>query len=443
MLRSFVYLLFPPLLFHYLILLFSIDVASIWNNTTDYLYSHIVKPEPPIVIVEPFDLQSLNMSEILTIAPSHPFRVCVLGSGNWGTTIAKIVAENTAANPELFQAQVNMWVYEEEVQGRKLTEIINTDHENVKYLPGIKLPKNIIAVPSLLDTVKDANVIIFNIPHQFLPNVSKQLEGHIHPHTRAISCLKGVNVTKNSVHTPPDYIYRHLGIHCGALSGANLAPEIALEKFSETTIAYRIPTDPKNVLPADQISQDFDKDAVRALFHRPYFHVKVVDDVTGICLAGALKNVVAVAAGLVDGYGWGENSKAAVMRVGIVEMVKFGATFFNDSDPKTYTEESAGLADLITSCAGGRNHHVGKVYAERLRENPDTPITIQDVEKELLNGQSAQGLVTAEEVYAFLKAKGRLAEFPLLVTTYRIVFEGEKIEDLPNMLAINPMDGKL
>ncbi|VVT53875.1 uncharacterized protein SAPINGB_P003794 [Magnusiomyces paraingens] len=372
------------------------------------------------------------MSTFITKAASRPFRVCVVGSGNWGTTVAKIVCENTQIYTDLFEPKVNMWVHEEEIDGRKLTEIINTEHENVKYLPGIRLPGNLHAVPNLLDAVRDSNIIVFNIPHQFLRSVCAQLKGYVHPHTRAISCLKGLDVSANKITTLPAYISEHLGIHCGALSGANLAPEIAQEKFSETTVAYRYPST-QEWKPEDE-SQDVTKDDLRKLFHRPYFHVNVIDDITGVCLAGALKNVVAIAAGFVDGRGWGENAKAAIMRRGLLEMVQFGQTFFKGGDPRTYTEESAGVADLITSCAGGRNHRVGRAYGKLTKEDPTITKTLQDLERELLNGQSAQGILTAVEVYKFLKTQDALEQFPLMTATYRIAFEGESIDELPKIL---------
>ncbi|GME70816.1 unnamed protein product [[Candida] boidinii] len=83
--------------------------------------------------------------------PEKPFKTTVIGSGNWGSTIAKVIAENSIEKPELFNPIVNMWVFEELIDGRKLTEIINEEHENVKYLPDIKLPSNIRAVPDLVE----------------------------------------------------------------------------------------------------------------------------------------------------------------------------------------------------------------------------------------------------------------------------------------------------
>lgn len=97
-----------------------------------------------------------------------PKKVCIIGSGNWGSAIAKLVGGNTSSNPDLFVEETPMWVFEEDVNGRKLTEIINTDHENVKYLPGQKLPVNIVAVPNVVDAAKDADVLIVVVPHQFM-----------------------------------------------------------------------------------------------------------------------------------------------------------------------------------------------------------------------------------------------------------------------------------
>lgn len=182
-------------------------------------------------------------------------KVTVVGSGNWGTTVAKLVAENTREHSDVFEEDVQMWVYEENVtippdsphqpaagnQPQKLTEVINTYHENVKYLPKIPLPPNVVANPSLLDAVKDSSVLIFNLPHEFIGNVCKQIKGHILPSARGISCIKGVTVTEDKVELICEYIGESLGIYCGALSGANIANEIANELWCETTIAYNTP----------------------------------------------------------------------------------------------------------------------------------------------------------------------------------------------------------
>lgn len=116
-------------------------------------------------------------------------KVCLVGSGNWGSAIAKIVGRNVLKYPE-FDNEVRMWTFEEIVNGRRLTEIINTTHENVKYLPNIELPKNIVAVPELLKTVEGATLLIFVVPHQFVKGVCEQLYDKLEPNARAISLIK-------------------------------------------------------------------------------------------------------------------------------------------------------------------------------------------------------------------------------------------------------------
>ncbi|EFQ36344.1 glycerol-3-phosphate dehydrogenase [Colletotrichum graminicola M1.001] len=411
-------------------------------------------------------------------------KVTVVGSGNWGSTISKIVAENTAAFPDLFEQDVHMWVYEEEVvldktspyydaavgdQPQKLTAIINKHHENTKYLPGIKLPHNIIANPSLQDAVKDSTILIFNLPHQFIANVCKQLSGHILPFARGISCIKGVNVSDDGVSLFSEWIGDGLGIYCGALSGANIASEIAAEKWSETTVAYDPPpmdnsraptprsTSPSTngnghsvapLTPVDMQHKDargrasktkltpvpaeyppLDHQIFKQLFHRPYFHVRMVSDVAGVSLGGALKNIVALAAGFVDGRGWGDNAKAAIMRIGLLEMVNFGKEFFGETvHTGTFTEESAGVADLITSCSGGRNFRCAKMAVEE-------GLSVQEVEKRELNGQMLQGTSTAQEVNSFLKARGLEKNYPLFTAVHGILEGRYSVDDIPNLVS--------
>ncbi|GMM57259.1 glycerol-3-phosphate dehydrogenase (NAD(+)) [Maudiozyma humilis] len=354
-------------------------------------------------------------------ALDHPFKIAVIGSGNWGTTIAKVVAENAALNPQLFGQEVRMWVFEEEIEGKKLTEIINTEHENVKYLPDIKLPVNLVADPDLLHTVEGADIIIFNIPHQFLARIVSQLKGHVDSHVRAISCLKGFEVGAKGVQLLSTYVTDELGIECGALSGANIATEVAKENWSETTVAYHIPEDFRGE------GYDVDHKVLKALFHRPYFHVSVIEDVAGISVSGALKNVVALGCGFVEGLGWGNNASAAIQRVGLGEIIKFGQMFFPESRVETYYQESAGVADLITTCAGGRNVKVAKLMAE-------SGLSALEAEKKLLNGQSAQGIITCKEVHEWLETCNSISEFPLFEAVYQIIYNNLPMENIPDMI---------
>lgn len=359
---------------------------------------------------------------------AKPFKIAIIGSGNWGTAVAKLVAENCAEKTHIFEKQVNMWVFEEEVDGRKLTEIINTDHENVKYLPEVKLPENLVANPDIVKTVEGADLLIFNIPHQFLPRVCKQIIGKVSPQARAISCLKGLEVGANGCKLLSQLITDTLGIYCGALSGANIASEVARGRWSETSIAYNRPEDFRGE------GKDIDEYVLKQAFHRTYFHVRVVKDVIGVSIAGALKNVVACAAGFVEGAGWGDNAKAAIMRIGLQETIhfasywqKFGIQGLSPPDPTTFTNESAGVADLITTCSGGRNVKVARYMVEN---NVDA----WEAEKKLLNGQSSQGIITAKEVHELLEEFKLQDEFPLFEATYKVIYEKADVNEWPRLL---------
>ncbi|KAK7555882.1 glycerol-3-phosphate dehydrogenase-like protein [Phyllosticta citricarpa] len=410
-------------------------------------------------------------------AASKKHKVTIVGSGNWGTTMAKIVAENVKSHPSLFEETVQMWVYEEEVtidpksrhydpnsplcQGpQKLSQLVNKLHENIKYLPNISLPENVVGNPSLEDAVQDSTVLVFVIPHQFIGRICDRLKGKIVPYARGISCIKGVDVSDKGIRLFCEAIGHQLGIYCGALSGANIATEIAQGKYSETTVAYDpppidsrgpSPTESPRESEVDLISPSkepgrrsaklsalpidyppLSHENVKKLFHRPYFHVRMVSDVAGVSLGGALKNVVALAAGFMDGLGWGDNAKAAVMRVGLLEMVKFGRCFFGETaKPETFTEESCGMADVVTSCMGGRNFRCARMAIERGQ-------SVYEVEQAELNGQKLQGTSTAYEVHSFLKNEGMVEDFPLFTAVYDILEGKAKPEQIPDL--IEPRD---
>mmetsp|Transcript_6729 Transcript_6729/g.9502 ORF Transcript_6729/g.9502 Transcript_6729/m.9502 type:complete len:142 (+) Transcript_6729:259-684(+) len=122
--------------------------------------------------------------------------VCIVGSGNWGSAIATLVGRN-CMRLDNCETRVNMWVYEEEVQvedgsTQKLTDVINTKHENVKYLPGISLPSNVVAVPDLAEACEGATLLIFVLPHQFLPKLLPTIRQASHPSCRGVSLIKGL-----------------------------------------------------------------------------------------------------------------------------------------------------------------------------------------------------------------------------------------------------------
>lgn len=189
--------------------------------------------------------------------------------------------------------------------------------------------------------------------------------------------------------------------------GANIASEVAEGKFSEATIGA---------------VDDGHADVFTKLFHTDTFHVKATNDVPAVELCGTLKNVVALGAGFVDGLGAGNNTKAAIMRVGIKEMARLIDRAFPPHDAGQRASiflESCGVADVITSCYGGRNRQCAEAFVQGGGRR-----TFEDIEAELLGGQKLQGVLTSFEVQHLLRVWECEDDFPLFTTINRIC-EGE------------------
>merc|ERR1711966_615333 len=147
------------------------------------------------------------------------------------------------------------------------------------------------------------------------------------------------------------------------LMGANLAGEVAEGQFCEATVGYA----DRDTTPGTDSSGCQNAVLFQKLFNRPTFSVNIVSDVPGVELCGALKNIVALGAGFSDGLGFGGNTKAAIIRIGLKEMQKFCETFYGDRAIKNETFlESCGVADLVTTCFGGRNRKCAEIYAKNL-----------------------------------------------------------------------------
>jgi len=334
---------------------------------------------------------------------SAPKRVAIVGSGNWGTAIAKIVGKNCARLPGL-DNEVRMWVFEEMVNGKKLTEIINTQHENTKYMPGIKLPHNVVADPCVVSATKKADILIFVLPHQFLGGLCKKILGNTNPGCIAVSLIKAVHFDSSGMVLISSMIKQGLGgMDVSVLMGANLAKEVAGGAFCETTIGYGVEENGK---------------LLQTVFNDPLFHVSIVKDVPGVEVCGALKNVVALGAGFSDGMGLGDNSKAAIIRIGLMEMKKFIQAHYPGVMDSTFFE-SCGVADLIVTCYGGRNRRCAEAFAKSRGKK-----SFEEIEKELLNGQKLQGTLTVKEVVKVLEAAGTLEGYPLFKSINAVAFQG-------------------
>ncbi|KAL0741721.1 hypothetical protein Bca4012_083234 [Brassica carinata] len=267
--------------------------------------------------------------------------------------------------------------------------------ENVNYLPGIKLGRNVVADPDLENA--GSKHVGFVTPHQFMDGICKKLKGKVTGEVEAISLVKGMEVKKERPCMITSLISKELGINCCVLMGANISNEIAVEKFSKATVGYR---ESREI--ADRWVQ---------LFSTPYFIFIPVHHIEGVELCGTLKNVLAIAAGFVDGLEMGNNTKAAIMRIGRREMKALSKLMCS----RCSFFESCGVADVITTCLGGRNRRVAEAFAQSGGKR-----YFDELEAEMLQGQKLQGVSTTREVYEALNRRGWLEMFPLFSMVHQI-----------------------
>merc|ERR1711988_1937568 len=333
-------------------------------------------------------------------------KIAMVGSGNFGSALVRILGRN-AMRHDVFDNEVKMYVHEEMIDGKPLTQIINETHENVKYLKGAKFTPNVVADPDIASAVSGATMICFCIPHQFLKPMVPKIVASAAPGVKCLSAIKGIDFDENGIVLISDILRNELQADCSVLMGANVANDMASDAFCETTIGYK-----------DAANGELFKLA----YNDPALKVGIVQDTVGVELCGALKNIVAIGAGYVDGLGLGGNTKAAIIRIGLKEMVKFCKTFYSGIEDDTFLK-SCGVADLITTCFGGRNRKCAEAFAKHGKSK-----SLDDIEAELLGGQKLQGTLTAKEVNHVLKMKGLEHEFPFFTTVYKISYEDTPLE---------------
>ncbi len=260
---------------------------------------------------------------------SNPLNVGILGAGSWGTTVASLVARN---------ANALLWA-----RDQKSVDEINNNHSLEKYLPGGSLNKSLRATNSIEEAVRGADVIIMGIPSQNFRSVLKDVSKHIRAWVPIISLSKGLE--QGSRLRMTQVIEQVLPGHPpGVLTGPNLAREIISGDAAASVIA---------------MEDDAIVKALQSIFRSGLFRVYTNNDVTGCELGGALKNVVAIAAGMGDGLGAGDNTRSAVITRGLAELTRLGTAL--GGRPETFAG-LAGMGDLVATCTSqqSRNRYVGE-----------------------------------------------------------------------------------
>lgn len=330
-------------------------------------------------------------------------KVAVIGNGSWGTAVARIIANNVVTTSN-FDPEVLLFVHDEMYQNQKLSEYINELRLNPIYLPGVKLPENILAVTDM-GKISQADVYVICLPCKYLDVIKdiKPKQGSF-----AVNLSKGLILKDKKLCTPSEHIKDLLKIECACLYGANLAVEVATDHLSETTIGY---TNKEQV------------NCLEWMFESESFRPRIIPYEIGMEVSAALKNVVSLGFGIAEGMEWGSNTKAMVFRKGLVEIDKFCKLM----NGRFMVYESCGIGDLLTSCMGGRNYTCG-VEMGRNRCSSD------DVEKKL-NGQKLEGPETVKMLNEWLEVNGMaIHNFPILQAVHRICFLGEAPEYLHSVL---------
>ena len=327
-----------------------------------------------------------------------PKRVSVLGSGAWGSAVVNLIGHNVCLHKNLFEEEVIFYVRDD-----KLRLIIEKTRQNIRYLTAIKIPINVRPVSSLSEAVSNSDILLFVVPHEYIENLCKEIKdsASLSPEAIGISLSKGLHIdSAGNLELSSQIIRKILGIEVGVLSGANIAIEVARRKYSEATLV--------NPLIDDKDCQQL----LHSLFESKYFKVTFSTDGPTVEMCGALKNVVAMGCGLIDGLGLGINTKAAALTCGFKETVRFVKLLHPKCELKTFFE-NCGIADTIASSFGGRNRLIGEALINSNK-------SIEILEKEILLGQKLQGPHTAHVVFKILENKQLLHEFPFLTAVYHI-----------------------
>lgn len=319
--------------------------------------------------------------------------IAVIGAGSWGTTLASLLAEKGY--------DVILWARE-----KAIVETINNERENKIFLPGILLPEHLRATNNLFDAISKSRYIINAVPTQFIRTVFSRIKPSINEESEIISVSKGLEI--NTHKTPSMILAELLDKQVSVLSGPSFAKEVIAKLPTAVTLATK---DKKTGL------------ILQEIFNTSYFRVYTHDDVIGVEIGAALKNVIAIAAGICDGLGLGYNARAALITRGIMEISRLGVklnakeiTFFGLS----------GIGDLILTCTSmlSRNYTVGYKLG--------SGISLADAVEHTRS--VAEGVTTAHAAYELSVKYG--VDMPITEQVFLVLYDGkapaDAVKDLMN-----------
>ena len=315
-------------------------------------------------------------------------KICVAGDGAWGTALAVNAIENNH--------KVVLWgTFPEYLEQMK------TSGENTKFLPGVKLPDALEFEADISLALADCSIIICATPTQYLRGVLKKMAGHVPADAVIVNVAKGIEL--DSWLRISEIIGQELGkVNYVDLSGPSHAEEVARKVPTAVTAAG------ENIEHAKFVQQ--------ALMNSK-FRVYTSTDVIGLELGGAIKNVFAIAAGIIDGMKLGDNPKAALMARGIAEMSRLGEAL---GGKRATFSGLSGIGDLIVTCCSGhsRNRHVG----EELGKGKTLDIILKEMGMVV-----AEGVPTAKGIRTLAKAAG--VEIPIIEEIYAVLYENRPAKE--------------
>jgi len=327
-------------------------------------------------------------------------RIAVVGAGAWGTTLARVIARVEPVTLLCHSAET--------------ASAIAATGRNERRLPGVDLPKTVIATADAAALAEASDLVLFAAPSTHLRDTAAACAPFLAEGADVLSVVKGLE--RGSLLRMSEVIAEATGIspsRIAALSGPNLAAEIARDLPASAVIAA---TDPALA------------ERIVARVARRRFRLYTNGDILGVELAGALKNVVAIAAGAADGLGFGDNGKAGLLTRGLAEMMRLGIAA--GADPLTFAG-LAGMGDLIATCGSSlsRNHRLGEELAKGR--------TWAEIEADLPG--TAEGAYTVRAALALADRLG--VEMPIAREVHRALFEGKSVQRcLVDLLAREPRD---